>query len=151
MDTNSTYDLVVVGFGGAALSAAVTYIETAAAEGREAKIVMLERAARDERGGATRWTTAGMRLTEDFRLDPLWVGTVQEVSEGLADLRYTQTFEREVPTTAQFLLDHGVELNWSRMPLAGPLQGSASPNGGGYAIVEALAAHVARHPGAEVL
>jgi len=54
LSSEETYDLVVVGCGAAALSAAVSYAESAAAEDREARIAILEKAPEAERGGATR-------------------------------------------------------------------------------------------------
>jgi tricarballylate dehydrogenase len=147
------FDVVVVGCGGAGLSAAVSYAETAKAAGREARIAVLERSAEADRGGSTRWTTAAMRVVdEDFTLDPTFVGRVQEVSKGLADLEYCQTLEREVPTrTAPFLKDHGVEFIYLPNDVNKNTLWLASPNGGGHAIVEALAASLEEHPGATIV
>lgn len=150
MGSNNAYDLVVVGCGAAGLSAAVSYAEAAAEAGREARIAVLERATKEERGGSTRWTTAGFRVDKDFKLDPLWVGRVQEVSKGLADLAYTEVFEREIPTTGAFLRDHGVEILHRELDLPG-LKVTAAPNGGGHAIVEALGQHVEDHAGSEII
>jgi len=150
MGSNNAYDLVVVGCGAAGLSAAVSYAEAAAEAGREARIAVLERATKEERGGSTRWTTAGFRVDKDFKLDPLWVGRVQEVSKGLADLAYTEVFEREIPTTGAFLRDHGVEVLHRELDLPG-LKETAAPNGGGHAIVEALGQHVEDHAGSEII
>lgn len=138
------FDLVVVGCGAAGLAAAVTFVERTEAEGRAVRVAVLESAPEDERGGATRWTTAGLRATLDGTLDPFWVSMVQEVSKGLADVAYLERFEREVPTTIEFLRDHGVEL-----VAASP--GFCRPNGGGRAIVDALAALVDEADGAEIM
>jgi tricarballylate dehydrogenase len=60
------YDLVVVGCGVAGLSAA------AAAAEAGARVAVLERAPREERGGQSRWTEAYLRMkshtevTDDF-------------------------------------------------------------------------------------
>jgi tricarballylate dehydrogenase len=69
---------------------------------------------------------------------------VQEVSKGLADVPYLQRFEQEVPTTIGFLRDHGVEITTGIM-------GGTVPNGGGLAIVDALAAVLEEAEGAEIL
>jgi tricarballylate dehydrogenase len=144
------FDLVVVGCGGAGLSAAVSYIETAAGQGHEAQVVVLERAAQSQRGGSTRWTTAALRVDASYTLDPRWVGRVQEVSKQLADLEYCRAFEKEVPATCHFMVDHGVELLTAENPFQEGAVTTARPNGGGLAIVEALATHVERAPGAQI-
>ena len=60
------FDLVVVGCGVAGLSAAVAAAEAGA------RVVVLERAPREERGGQSRWTEAYLRMkshtevTDDF-------------------------------------------------------------------------------------
>jgi tricarballylate dehydrogenase len=145
-------DVVVVGCGGAGLSAAVSYAETARAAGREARIAVLERSSEAERGGSSRWTSAAMRVEENFALDPMWVGRVQEVSNGLSDLDYCQTLEREVPTrTAPFLKEHGVEFIHMSNKNSANNMNLALPNGGGYAILEALAGSLGEHAGAVIL
>jgi tricarballylate dehydrogenase len=78
-----TYGLIVVGCGAAGLSTAVSYSEAAKAAGREPRVAVLERAPEAERGGASRWTGAGMRVDSDFVLDPQWVDEMQRVSKGL--------------------------------------------------------------------
>ena len=144
------FDLVVVGCGGAGLSAAVSYIETAASVGHQARVVVLERAPESERGGSTRWTTAGLRVDDSYTLDPRWVGRMQEVSRQLADLEYCRTFEKEVPATCRFMVDHGVELLFQPSPFPGGHSQVGRPNGGGHAIVDALAEHVEQAPGGEI-
>jgi tricarballylate dehydrogenase len=104
------YDLIVVGCGAAGLSAAVSYIETTKEQGRAPRVAVLESAPQDQRGGATRWTTARFRAREDYSLDPLFVGKVQEASKGLSDIEYCRVLEREVPNTLRFLETHGVKL-----------------------------------------
>ena len=61
------YDLVVIGCGAGGLSAAVAYADEA---GENARIAVLERATREGRGGATRWTSSWFRITKDRQLDP---------------------------------------------------------------------------------
>src|SRR4029077_19618772 len=60
--SDASYDVVVVGMGGAGLCAALSYAETAKEQSRTARIAVLERAPREERGGATRYTTARIRI-----------------------------------------------------------------------------------------
>ncbi|MBV9593816.1 MAG: FAD-binding protein [Actinobacteria bacterium] len=146
MAGDTDFDLVVVGCGGAGLSAAVTYIETA---GDEARVAVLERATREDRGGSTRWTMAGLRVDSNFVLDPQWVGRVQEVSKNLADLEFCLAFEREIPNTGEFLRSHGVEVMFREAMQEG-MPRTGSPNGGGLAIVDALARYVDEAPNAAI-
>lgn len=59
MVERKTFDVVVAGCGIAGLSAAVSASE------ERAKVVVVERATREERGGNTRWTEAFMRMKND--------------------------------------------------------------------------------------
>ena len=93
------YDLVVIGCGAAGLSAAVAYADRA---GRDARIAVLERATREGRGGATRWTSSWWRITSDRQLDPAFTETMRRVSGGKADLEYCRVFASEVPENIRF-------------------------------------------------
>ena len=103
--------------GAAGLAAAVSHVDAAAAEGRAARVGVVERAPEAERGGATRYTSSWFRVTEDRRLDPGFVSLMEPLSGGLADLDYCRTLEREVPATLEFLDGHGVEVIYARSPL----------------------------------
>jgi tricarballylate dehydrogenase len=144
--------LVVIGCGAAGLSAAVSYLDNAAASGRKARVAILERATRHGRGGATRWTSSWFRITGDRRLDPAFVGTMQTVSNGLADLEYCRTLEREVTATLTFLEQHDVELVYFPQPFANRNTGGGlgMPARGGVGIVDGLAGVIERRAGAEI-
>jgi Succinate dehydrogenase/fumarate reductase, flavoprotein subunit len=147
MKTSQEYDIVVIGHGAAGLAAAVTF-----AESRDsARVAVLERAPRDQRGGATRWTGAFLRVTEDRTFDHEWPDRVQEASGGLSDRAYCDVLDREVPATLKFIEDRGVELVFAEFPFAHTFDGGPAkmtppghPNGGGAAIVEALSAVLER-------
>ena len=145
------YHLIVVGCGAAGLSAAVSYIEATKEQGRAPRVAVLESAPQDQRGGATRWTTARFRAREDYSLDPLFVGKVQEASKGLSDIEYCRVLEREVPNTLRFLETHGVKLLHYGPPVAMGVEHEVTPNGGGHAIVEALANSIEKSGGAQIL
>ena len=149
----SGYDLVVLGCGAAGLSAAVSYAAVARARGRTPRIAVLERAPREGRGGATRWTSSWFRITEDRRLDPNFVTQMAEVSGGLADLDYCRTLDREVPHTLGFLEANEVELIYFKQPFPNRNTGGGlgMPARGGVGIVDGLAGVVERTPGAEIL
>lgn len=147
----SEYELIIVGGGAAGLSAAVAYVEATEAAGRTPSLAIIETAPRDQRGGATRWTTARFRALEDLSLDPFFVGRMQEVSGGLADVDYCRRLEAEAASTLQFIADHGVELVHYGPPVAMRVTHEVTPNGGGAAIVEALASAVEGRAGVEYL
>jgi tricarballylate dehydrogenase len=151
--TRAEYDLVVIGCGAAGLSAAVSCAVAAKEQGRKARIAVLERASREGRGGATRWTSAWFRITEDRRLDPAFVGLMETLSNGLADLEYCRTLAREVTETLRFLETNGVELTYFKQPFANRNTGGGlgMPARGGVGIVDGLAAVVERTPGAAIL
>ena len=153
MRSEATYDLVVLGCGAAALSAACSYADAARAQGRAFRIAVVERATREGRGGATRWTSAWFRITEDRRLDPAFVESMGTISAGLADLECCRTLEREVPHTLRFLEQHDVELIYFKQPFPNRNTGGGlgMPLRGGLGIVDGLAGVVERTPGANIL
>jgi tricarballylate dehydrogenase len=142
----------VIGCGGAGLSAALAYADAAAQRGRPSGIGVLERSAKDQRGGATRWTTARLRVDDEGALAPR-VPDVVGSSHRDADRAYVETLRDEAPATIRFLEDRGVELVHYPLGLATSITGGreAAPKGGGLSIVENLASHLERTPGAEIL
>ena len=141
------YELVVIGCGAAGLSAALAYLEAAG----DARVAVLERAPRAERGGASRWTTSRMRVDAEGRLDPTFAEVVIPSHPEAED--YCRALEREAPTTIRLLKERGVELEHAPLPWANELASGweAAPKGGGEAIVEALAPAVEAFAGAEIL
>ncbi len=144
------YDLVVIGCGAGGLSAAVAYAEEA---GPDARIAVLERAPRAERGGATRWTSSWFRITRDRQLDPAFVETMERVSEGKADLAYCRAYADEVPATFDFLDRHAVPWVYFEQPFANRNTGGglAMPVPGGVVIVDTLATKVDSLSNGEIL
>ena len=152
-DPQSDYDLVVIGCGAAGLSAAVSYAATAAEQKSRARIAVLERAIKEQRGGATRYTTSWFRITEDRQLDPAFIDQMERVSQGQADLEYCRTLAQETPKTLAFLEDNGVEVIYFKQPFPNRNTGGGlgMPAEGGAAIVDGLAGVVEHTPGSEIL
>jgi tricarballylate dehydrogenase len=144
------YDLIIVGCGAAGLSAGISYMARATAERRKARVVILESAPREERGGASAWTTARLRARADFSLDPNFVGKMERISKGLSDLDYCRKLESEVPHSLRFLESHGVELLHFDPPVAMGVTHEVTPKGGGRAMVDALAKVVDATDGIEI-
>jgi succinate dehydrogenase/fumarate reductase flavoprotein subunit len=130
-----TYDLVVVGSGFAGSMTTLNFLEECKRSNKTGRVALIEAGKEGERCGASRWTMAYLRLDKDNNFDPDWIKVsdssvslmcaeasqeMDRVSGGLADLEYCKKLGKEVPETAQYLLDHGVKLNHhGKQPLSG--------------------------------
>jgi len=154
------FDLVVAGCGVAGLSAAVAAAE---AGGR---VVVLERAPREERGGQSRYTEAYLRMkseaevTDDFETHLAENGALPYADPDLAqelarpaaeragharglssiDPDVVQTFALEAGPTIAWLKGMGVRFDFLPTQFLTKSQPRLLPVGGGAALVEALAA-----------
>lgn len=157
MIANQEFDVVVAGCGVAGLSAAV-----AAAE-QGARVVVLERATREERGGQSRYTEAYLRMksltevSDDFEthlaengsgaVDP---GLVEDAASSqpsplaralsIADPNLIERFAEEAGETVAWLQGMGVRFDFLPTQFLTKSQPRLLPVGGGAALVEALAA-----------
>src|SRR5579872_1780518 len=143
------HDLVVIGCGAAGLAAAVAYADEV---GPQARIAVLERATREGRGGATRWTSSWFRITAHRELDPSFVQTMDRVSQGKADLEYCRVYASETPATFEFLDRHGVPWIYFEQPFANRNTGGGlgMPVPGGVAIVDTLCGVIDALPNAAI-
>ncbi len=107
--SDASYDVVVVGMGGAGLCAALSYAETARQHNARRASPSSSAPRREKRGGATRYTTARIRIDDDNNLDPTFVDDVAATHRD-ADLDYLRTLERETPASIRFIEERGVEL-----------------------------------------
>ena len=153
-----TYDVIVAGCGIAGLSAAVSAAETGA------RVVVIERATREERGGNTRWTEAFMRMknenevADDFEehfmanagthLDPsLMAETARPYAEwppiikalSFTDPEVIGTLAAEAGPTLNWLKTFGIRFSDMASYLITQSTTRICPVGGGRALVEALA------------
>ena len=147
------FDFIVIGCGAAGLSAAVSFAQHWDKRTSKPRVAVLERASREGRGGATRWTSSWFRITEDRGLDPAFIGLMDRVSNGLADLDYCRTLAGESKTTLDFLEANGVELIFFPQPFANRNTGGGlgMPARGGVGIVDGLAAVVDAAAGVDIL
>ena len=152
------FDLVVVGCGIAGLSAAAAALQAGA------RVAILERSVKDERGGQTRWTEALLRMksesepSDDFEahlannaghyLDPEliaetardrdnWSSIVKTL--GFTDPEVIATFASSVGPTVAWLKSFGVKFDFLPTYFITACQPRMAPIGGGLALVEALA------------
>ncbi|MYZ46561.1 FAD-dependent oxidoreductase [Propylenella binzhouense] len=158
-----SFDVVVAGCGVAGLSAAV-----AAAE-KGARVAIIERTTREERGGQSRYTEAYLRMksesevSDDFEshiaencsgyLDPeLLTETVRPTEErsaaaralSLSDPDFIQTFAEQSGPTIAWLKQFGVKFDFLPTQFLTKSQPRLLPVGGGEALVEALAEQAER-------
>lgn len=153
------FDVVVAGCGVAGLSAAVSAAENGA------RVAVLERAPREERGGQSRYTEAYLRMksetevSDDFEehlaengsgaVDPDLAGELaRPASErapfarslGIADADMIQTFSEQAGPTVAWMKSLGVRFDFLPTQFLTSSQPRLLPVGGGEAMVEALAA-----------
>lgn len=156
METRA-FDVVVAGCGVAGLSAAVS------ARQHGAKVAVLERSTREERGGQSRYTEAYLRMkshtevTDDFEVMLAENGSgaidpelVEEAAAGrsnlarslsIADPAWIETFANAAGPTIDWVKGFGVRFDFLPTQFLTKSQPRLLPVGGGQALVEALAAH----------
>ena len=157
MSESREFDVIVVGCGGAGLSAAL------AAQEKGARVCILERASQDEFGGNTRYTGAWLRMksmelvSEDFEdhfaanaggyLDPTvvaetsrdprsWSAAARAAS--FVDPNVVAALADNAPATLAWISAFGVKDVTLEVPFPTSVQPRISPNGGGLALLEAF-------------
>jgi tricarballylate dehydrogenase len=152
------FDVVVVGCGIAGLSAAASAMEAGA------KVAILERAPREDRGGNTRWTQALLRMGSETDISPdliahfgrnaghhLDPALLSETAKGFEDwpaivktLNFTdpeivaKLAEAAAPTL-QWLKRFGIRFERPTTYFITACSPRMAPSGGGLAMIEALA------------
>ncbi len=159
------YDVIVVGCGIAGLSAAVS------AQQAGARVALLERAPKEERGGNTRYTESFWRMqshdavSEDFwdrfaenaggHLDPAVIEeSVKPYDEwprllrglGFVDPELVTTLADNAGPTLRWLTGFGISFDFLPNYFITESTTRMAPAGGGLALVEALAAHAESVP-----
>lgn len=155
---DASYDVLVVGTGIAGLSAAVRAVQCGA------RVMVIERASREERGGNTRWTEALLRMKDEFNvsedfedhfaensghfLDPSlmrevatsspeqWSGALRRLA--FVNPHIVATLADEAPATIKWLIELGVRFDTPTTYFLTKAQPRIAPVGGGLALVEVL-------------
>ena len=163
---NDDFDVIVVGCGIAGLSAAIT------AQQNGARVAILERAPRDERGGNTRYTESFWRMksedavSDDFEdrfaanaggwPDP---GILRDAARdwdnqpavlralGLVDPNLIATIAGEAPKALKWLKGFGIKFDFLPLYFLSQSTTRMGPIGGGLALIEALGGYVDERQG----
>ncbi len=138
-------DLLVIGCGAAGLSTAQAFVEEAEAQGVTPNIIILERAPREERGGATLWSWVNMTVDRDGVVDPAVIERVISAHPDV-DEAYFRVLQEEGSKAVEWLRQHGVSIEHHTPPFAMASEYGAMA-GGGRALIEALAGTLEAHPG----
>ncbi|KAH0829310.1 succinate dehydrogenase/fumarate reductase flavoprotein subunit [Fonsecaea pedrosoi] len=150
--TGEVYDVVVVGSGFAGSTTTLRFLEECERLGKSGKIALIEAGKEGERCGASRWTQAVLRLTDDNVFDPNWKHCV---SGGLADQAYCEKLEKEAPISVDYLKERGVKLHHhyeeNLLVQFSTRQHFCYPVGGGHAIINTLFDHIRKYPNVKVL
>ncbi|KIW77542.1 hypothetical protein Z517_09988 [Fonsecaea pedrosoi CBS 271.37] len=168
--TGEVYDVVVVGSGFAGSTTTLRFLEECERLGKSGKIALIEAGKEGERCGASRWTQAVLRLTDDNVFDPNWkhvmkanpsipkvgfTGLIFLHSGGLADQAYCEKLEKEAPISVDYLKERGVKLHHhyeeNLLVQFSTRQHFCYPIGGGHAIINALFDHIRKYPNVKVL
>lgn len=133
--TEQEYDVIVVGFGAAGLTAALS---ARRALGETGRVLILERATRAERGGNTKWTGAYLRLADEYTPADGLLEDAAAFSEGHADIEYWQTLLSLLPETMEWLQEMGLRFQPKATNFLSKARPRLLPVGGGEAIVRIL-------------
>ncbi|MBO0850432.1 MAG: FAD-dependent oxidoreductase, partial [Pseudonocardia sp.] len=128
-------DVLIIGSGIAGLSAAVAAAEELGGTG---SVTVLDRAARGEAGGNTRWTAAYFRLDDVYEPGENFVDDVVGFSGGRTPRWYVDELVRRLPETMEWIQDHGARFR--RMPtyFINSTRPRLQPVGGGEGLLAAL-------------
>jgi tricarballylate dehydrogenase len=132
----SSYDVVVVGHGAAGLASAVAAAE--AADAKPARILVIERAPEDARGGNTRWSPSYMRLEAPDVLAPNFEADMMETSGGQSDPAYVKRLADDASPTLAWLQGHGVTFDRPPNYFLTAAAPRIQPVGGGASVVREL-------------
>jgi tricarballylate dehydrogenase len=138
-------DIVVIGCGVAGAAAAAAAAERAQESGLTLRIVVLERAAADERGGNSRWTAAYLRMADIDTPAPGFVDDLVANGAGHVTREYAERLAGEAPSTLHWLADKGVEFGELPTIFLTQARPRLLPVGGGRAVLDTLLADAERH------
>lgn len=132
------FDLAIIGCGAAGTSAALAAAEKAKELNENIRIVILERADFDHRGGNTRWTAAYMRMENIDQPAVNFVEDMLAFSDNYADRSYIETLHENAGSTLRWVESKGVEFDYLPTMFLTSSKPRLLPVGGGRAIIDTL-------------
>jgi tricarballylate dehydrogenase len=132
-----SFDLIVVGHGAAGLAAAVGAAEKAGS--KPVRILVIERAPEEARGGNTRWSPSYMRLESPTVLAPNFFDDLMDTSAGRSDPAYMQRLTDEAAPIIAWIQGHGVAFDRPPNYFLTAAAPRIQPVGGGESVVRELA------------
>lgn len=150
MTNEVDFDLAIIGCGAAGTAAALAAAEKAKEQNQNFKIVILERADFDHRGGNTRWTAAYMRMETIDQPAPNFVEDMLAFSNHYSDRSYIETLYENAGTTLRWVESKGVEFDYLPTMFLTASKPRLLPVGGGRAIIDTLSLR-ARALGVEII
>lgn len=127
-------DIVVIGGGVAGLSAALSAAETL--DG--GRVLLLEKAPKNEAGGNTRWTDAYFRLEDIYEPAPGFVEDMLAFSRGKTDEKYVHALVENLPEAMEWVQGHGVRFQRRATYFVTASRPRMMPVGGGESLVRHL-------------
>ncbi|MDA4129316.1 MAG: FAD-binding protein [Thaumarchaeota archaeon] len=135
MNSQESFDVIVIGSGAAGTSAAVSACETAKDLGKTLKVGIVERGDESAWGGNSRWTTANFQMTKVDQVNPTLYEDLLEDSQGRMDKEYASIIVKEAAAAVGWVCGKGVVFEKLDLPTSRPRM---APVGGGYAVIAAL-------------
>lgn len=126
--------MIIVGAGVAGLSASLASIERIVERGTDdARIAVLERASRVDRGGNTRYSTATFRMRDVHTINDDFIDRLRTKTDASED--YIQVLARQAPEAVLWAEAHGLEFAPGPRVFLTSNDARIQPEGAGAAIV----------------
>lgn len=133
--------MIVVGAGVAGLSASLAAIERIVERGTDdARIAVLERAARADRGGNTRYSTATFRMKDTHTIKDDFIDRLRTKTD--ASEEYIEVLAQQAPEAVLWAEGHGLEFAPGPRVFLTSSDSRIQPEGAGAAIVRRFFARV---------
>lgn len=129
-------NIIVIGSGIAGLSAAITAAEQMR-EG-QGRVILVDRAPKEEAGGLTKWTSAYFRLDDVYDPGETFVSDIMDFSDGRTPRWYVEQLAEQIPESMEWI--QGLGVRFKRLPtyFINSSRKRLQPVGGGEGMLGAL-------------